>query len=173
MKQGILPGMESLFKPAWQPLPHVLEKVKGYFQGFVAAGKAIFARRKYFARQLNMSVRTLSRYIAHLVAQGWLKTIKRTPRHAVRQVIEKSPSGTSLGTRIEVTSEVRSIEVLEKEPAAPESLRALRREIPTPLVIFRDIGRRFRAATKRKKYEDELAELCRKLEAEEPTTCPS
>jgi hypothetical protein len=154
--QGILPGLESYVVPSpapyvWKPLPHVLEKVKSYFRGYQVKAREIFARRKYIAAKLEMGVRTLARYLAHLAAEGWLKTVKRTPRTAFREVLTVEPpvrvAGPSVGPCIEETSEVRMLSVNRSTQTSPESLRALRREIPSPLVIFRYV----RTALKRKR----------------------
>lgn len=90
----VLPGFENLFKPVyeWQPLPHVLDKVKNYFSGYLAKGREIFGKRKYIAARLGMDVRTLARYIAYLGEQGWLKTVKRTARTAYRKVFPDQPA---------------------------------------------------------------------------------
>ena len=147
MTQGILPGLEVFFtdappkrKPAapWKPRPYTLARVKIYFQGYLANGRDIYARRKHIAERLGISVRTLARYLAHLAAAGWIETVKRTARTAIRKVL--SFVNQSPGT---VLSSVPRIEV---NPLGTKVL--LRREIPSPLVIFRDVYRRVRARYK-------------------------
>lgn len=143
--QGILPGLEVYFvekpkrKPAapWKPRPGTLARVKVYFQGYLAHGRDIYARRKHIAERLGMSVRTLARYLAHLTALGWIETVKRTARTAIRKVlafVAESP-GTVLssGPCIEVT---------------PPSTKVLRQQMCTPLVIVRTVYRRIRARYK-------------------------
>lgn len=72
--------------PAWKPRPHLLESIKSYFNGYPAHGKDIYAKRKYIAKKLGISIRTLARYLAYLAEIGWMETAWRTPRTAVRRV---------------------------------------------------------------------------------------
>ncbi len=115
--QVCLPGME---RPAiaWQPVPATLEKIKNYFRGYVANDRPIFATRKYIAGQLGIAVRTLSRYLAFLKLERWIRTVKRTPRSAFREVSDparRKYAGTSAGTsqrrlrakEVEVKTEVQ------------------------------------------------------------------
>ncbi len=110
--QGVLPGMEALFRPAWSPQPHILASVQNYLRGFAAHGKAIYARRKHIAAKLGIAVRTLARYLAHLHDVGWLETVKRTARTAIRKVAESKVLRPFSGPSIEVTPEVPRREVL-------------------------------------------------------------
>lgn len=155
--QGILPGLEVFFiepapkrrKPAapWKPRPGTLARVKVYFQGYLANGRDIYARRKHIAERLGVSVRTLARYLAFLAAEGWIETVKRTARTAIRKVLSVlnfSP--------VTVPSSVPRIEV------TPPSTKVLRKtDPPSPLVVFLSVYRRFarkhtaRTETKRQK----------------------
>jgi len=72
--------------PEWRPKAKVLDDVKRYFLGFHCNGREIYIRRKQIAEKLKMRVRTLDRYLHHLAATGWLETVRRTPRTAIRQV---------------------------------------------------------------------------------------
>ncbi len=143
--QLALPGLETFFEPSyqWQPKPHVLERVKSYFLGYEANGRTIRAGRRHIADKLGLSIRTLSRYIAVLVGQNWITTIRRTTRAAIRKVLSVlgvPDSGTPLGTRIEVI------------PQVPE--RLLRKtDPPLPLVLFLKQKRRY--ARKKEEEQDE------------------
>ncbi len=89
-EQGILPGFEVYFiEPSyqWKPRPAMLAKVKSYFEGYLANRRDIYARRKHIAEKLGVSIRTLARYLAWLAAEGWIETIKRTARTAIRKVL--------------------------------------------------------------------------------------
>lgn len=60
--------------------------MKQYFLGFHRNHREIYIRRKSLAERLKMSVRTLDRYLHYLASTGWMGTVKRTPRTAIRQV---------------------------------------------------------------------------------------
>lgn len=186
-----LPGLEHLCRPVyeWQPLPNVLDKIRSYFTGYVVNGKPIKKRVENIAKTLGMKLRTVFRYFAYLRQSGELETIKRRPRHVVRNFIRNhpssSPAGTSSGTRIEVTSEVRTCDVIRGMPPAspalppsdddpnippdrfdPWTIKRILRESPSPVTILVDIGRNFRASRKRKSYERELEAMAREVAAE-------
>lgn len=74
-------------KPAWTPQAGLLYRIKDYFGGYMTAGKQIFCRRRHAAAKLGISVRTLARYLRHLSEVGWMVTIQRKARTAIRQVI--------------------------------------------------------------------------------------
>jgi hypothetical protein len=142
--QGILPGLECFFlepapkqrKPAapWKPRPGTLARVKIYFQGYLANGRDIYARRKHIAERLGISVRTLARYLAHLAAAGWIETVKRTARTAIRKVFsfvnQRPGTVLSSGPPIEV-----------KPPSTKVLLR--KTEPPLPLVVFLSVCKRY------------------------------
>lgn len=100
MTQLTFDGMTSRTKQprtyVWKPRPQILEKMKFYFRGYAMSGRQIFAKRKYLAEQFGIKVRTLTRYLAYL-GIDFLKTVKRTPRTAYRQVIENRVAGPSAG----------------------------------------------------------------------------
>jgi hypothetical protein len=79
-----------------RPKPAVLEKVKHHFLGFRHFQREIHAKRKPLASRLELSVRTLDRYLHHLAEIGWMETTRRTPRTAFRTVIAPAP-GASVG----------------------------------------------------------------------------
>ncbi len=189
--QMALPGLEALCRPVyeWQPLPHILAKIRNYFTGYVVNGKPIKKRVKGIAEKLGLGVRTLFRYLAHLRETGELQTMKRRPRHVVRNFTRNQqvtqPAGTSRGTCIEVNSEVRTFDVSSgMAPAAPSlppsdddpnipperfdpwTLKRILRESPSPVTIMVDIGRRFAASRKRRTYEEDLEKMGRELAAE-------
>lgn len=131
-EQGILPGLEEYFiepiEPTpyqWKPKPGTLARVKIYFQGYLANGRDIYARRKHIAERLQMSIRTLARYLAHLAAEGWIETVKRTARTAIRKVLPGQYI--RLGT-------VPSFGPCNE--ATPPSTKVLRQEMFTPSVVF-------------------------------------
>jgi len=134
--QGILPGLEVYFvEPEpyqWKPRPAMLAKVKGYFQGYLANGRDIYARRKHIAEKLGVSIRTLARYLAWLAADGWIETVKRTARTAIRKVLSVQPVGSTT---------VPSSDPRIEETPMPKVL--LRREMFTPLVVFQTVYKRF------------------------------
>lgn len=117
-KQLRLAGCAEWFAPEWQPQPGMLARLKSYLRGFAAHGRQVYARRKHIARKLGMALRTVSRYLAWLTSEGWLKTVKRTPRTVIRQVSLQQQlgfsSGTSLGTSSEVKPEAKSKPTSEK-----------------------------------------------------------
>lgn len=79
---------EGMYRPAeWNPVPGTLARVKRYFEGYQANDREIFAQRSYIADKLSMSVRTLARYLAFLRDVGWMKTIQRKARRAIRKVL--------------------------------------------------------------------------------------
>jgi hypothetical protein len=157
---------------AWEPLPHTLDEFRSYLKGFLVNGKKVFAKVPYIAKALKCSVRTAFRYLGWLRDHGELENERRTPRHVVRQVIEKKPTGTSRGTCIEVESEVRtSVCIRNTAPAAlppaarfsetpsdaeanaepfladeddPWKARQVLKSIPTPIVIIRHVGDRIK-----------------------------
>jgi len=122
-------------KPAapWKPRPGTLARVKGYFQGYIAHGRDIYARRKHIAERLGISVRTLARYLAHLAAVGWIETVQRTARTAIRKVL-------SILNLSPVT--VPSLSPPLREP--PRTKVLLRKTgPPVPLVVFLRVYKRF------------------------------
>ena len=159
--QPCLPGLESLRRPKWNPIAFILAKVKSYFMGYHVNGKPIKCRMKHAAKQIGIGVRTLFRYIAYLVAEGWMQTVKRRPRHAVRELNPSQetnpvqpaknqdynpPRGTSPGTCIEVNSE--SLPTMSFNPTSScgddfqeAVLRTWRKFMPPPVVLFRRVGR--------------------------------
>lgn len=83
--QGRLTGLDEFWaSEPWQPNPHTLAKLKSFLMGFEAHGRPIYCKRKYIAARIGIAVRTLARYLRYL--RGWLDTIKRTPRTAIRKV---------------------------------------------------------------------------------------
>ena len=146
INQGILPGLEGFFiepapkKPAapWKPHPGRLAKFKNYFYGYVVNGRDIYARRKHIAERMGVSDRTVSRYIAYLVAEGWMETIRHTARTAIRKVLAVLNFSSD-----PVTPSGRPIE------GKPQSTKVLRKtEAPVPLVILKTVYRRIRARYK-------------------------
>jgi hypothetical protein len=133
--QGVLPGCEEFFAPEpyiWKPKPHILERVKGYFLGYVAHGKAIRCGRKHMKERLGLSIRTISRYIAYLVADSWITTVGRTTRAAIRKVLVPcglSAFGTPPGTCIEGTPEAQSLKHKESMAKRPRRLSNLVRGV--------------------------------------------
>ena len=127
--QGILPGLEVYFvEPApytWKPRPGMLARVKSYFEGYLRNGRDIYARRKHIAEKLGCSIRTLARYIAWLTAEGWIETIKRTARTAIRKVLS-----VQLKSTITVPPSDPRIEV------NPHGTKVLRQQMFTPSVIW-------------------------------------
>jgi hypothetical protein len=103
--QGVFPGMERLFAPEWHPQPHIEAKLKNYLEGFAAHGRTIYARRKHIAAKLGIGVRTLARYLKHLTDAGWLQTVKRTARTAIRQLTESKEPRPFSGPSIKETPE--------------------------------------------------------------------
>lgn len=114
----------------WNPRPHTLAKLKSYLAGFQAHSRAIYAKRRYIAARIGIGVRTLSRYLAYLHDVGWIATIQRTARTAIRKIsagavlvcgqpaipfaplsgagsipARQQPTGTPTGTSKEVTPE--------------------------------------------------------------------
>lgn len=84
----------------WRPKPAVLESVKVYFLGFLHHQKEIYPKRSTIAKRLGIKVRTLDRYLHHLVETKWMETTKRTPRTAFRTVMGSAfggPVGGSVG----------------------------------------------------------------------------
>lgn len=80
---------EDCFKePAWQPVPATLARVKRYFEGYRANDREIFAKRRHFAERLEMSIRTLARYLKHLRETGWMLTVRRKAHSAIRKVLQ-------------------------------------------------------------------------------------
>ena len=144
--QQLFDGFEVYLSPSnpkkqkastpWKPRQRTLAQVKGYFQGYLTNGRDIYARRKHIAARLGMSVRTLARYLAFLAAEGWIETVKRTARTAIRKVL--SILNLSPGT---VPSSDPPIE-------EPPSTKVLRQQMCTPLVIVRTVYRRIRARYK-------------------------
>lgn len=135
-----LPGLEGIRRERyeWRPNPVVAARFQEYFSGFVATGKEIYGRRKYFAAKLGLSLRTFCRYASH-----FLVTIRRTPRTAYRQLIEKPLSGTSFGTSLgslpitDVSTEEKPRETAVKIPEnLPDRIRG---------VVCRAMGRIKRA----------------------------
>lgn len=131
----------------WKPRPIMLAKVKGYFQGYLANGRDIYARRKHIAEKLGVSIRTLARYLAWLAAEGWIETIKRTARTAIRKVLSvQSVSSTTVPS-----SDPR----IEETRAGTKVLQ--RREMFSPLVVFLAPVRRFAQQFGRKKPKAKTA----------------
>lgn len=161
-EQGILPGLEVYFvEPApyqWKPRPGMLARVKSYFEGYVANGRDIYARRKHVAEKLGCSVRTLARYLSWLSTAGWMETVKRTARTAIRKVLPKQCFSSTT-----VPSPVPPIEV-----TPPSTKVLLRRGMFTPLVVFLAPVERFqRWRTKKKPNETALDRLMRQYAQEE------
>ncbi len=127
--QGILPGFEGFFvEPTpyqWKPRPGMLARVQSYFEGYQANRRDIYARRKHIAERLGISIRTLARYLAHLAALGWIETVKRTARTAIRKVLSIQPVPST-----SVLSPVPPIEV------NPLGTKVLRKHLFSPSVIF-------------------------------------
>jgi hypothetical protein len=113
---------EFFVEPAyqWKPRPWMLAKVKSYFEGYTANRRDIYARRKHIAEKLGVSIRTLARYLAWLAADGWIETIKRTARTAIRKVLSVHSVSS-----ISVPSSVPPIEV------KPPGTNVLRRFFPS------------------------------------------
>ena len=81
-------GMERPAEAAWNPVPATLARVKRYFEGYQANDREIFAKRSWIAVRLQMSVRTLARYLAYLRDVGWMATVQRKARTAIRKVLQ-------------------------------------------------------------------------------------
>ena len=91
--QMLLAEMSAWFKPQpWEPRPLLLAKLKAYLEGYARNGREIFAKRKYIAEKLKISVRTLARYLKHLREAGWLATVERKARYCIRRVLAAVPS---------------------------------------------------------------------------------
>lgn len=88
--QLTLQGFDYLFSTSadWHPIPWKLARLQEYFLGYMVNGREIYARRSYIAKRLQMSVRTLARYLKWLVDTGWMATIRRTSHTAYRQVLQ-------------------------------------------------------------------------------------
>lgn len=87
MRQLPLPGLATMVtQPAWHGNPAIMARLKCYLRGFLANGREIFASRRYLADKLGIAVRTLARYLAALVADGFMATVRRSRRSAVRHV---------------------------------------------------------------------------------------
>lgn len=126
-QQICFPGFNSFFKPDWNPRPQMLAKFKSYFEGFAAHGRQIYIRREkiqaaFLKRGVSVSLRTIDRYLAWLTKSGWMETVKRTARTAIREVkkvFAPQRSGESNGESIEVTPE-RNPKPDKKERSLPE-----------------------------------------------------
>ena len=94
--QMVLPGLEPFVSPRqrWRPIGWKLEKLYTYLLGFKRHLHEIFAKRKTIAAKLGWSVATVSRYIAHLVAEGRLQTTRRAQCTAYRAVVENMCNAT-------------------------------------------------------------------------------
>lgn len=86
--QPCFPGMEVYLKPEWQPIPWKLERVKNYFRGYAAHDRDIRGRRQYQADKCRMPLSTFARYLRYLIQTGWMETVRRLPRLAIRVVTE-------------------------------------------------------------------------------------
>lgn len=126
--QLVFPGMASLTRQSWQPCIRTLERVKSYLRGFESHGRELHATMEYMADKLGMCPRNLSRYFAWLGAHGWLETIQRCARTAIRKV--------SLIQRVE--KQECPISVRSKE-ATPEAKTLQRRQGFSPLVLIRNV----------------------------------
>jgi hypothetical protein len=80
----------------WAPDKKVLAEVQQYFLGFVHCGREICPRRAHICKRLRLSSRTLDRYLRYLKETGWMETVERKPRFAIRTV-KKGGLGHSLG----------------------------------------------------------------------------
>lgn len=119
---------------AWNPRPHTLERVKSYFAGFAAFDLAIYPKRKTVAKKLGLSVRTLARYLRYLSDTGWMKTVCRKIRTAVRKLLKTEPAvpsavpsykTTSLSTSVLEVSSTASSFGMDSEPLQKPSDNAL------------------------------------------------
>lgn len=145
--QLCFPGMYRSDRAGWTPRPHTLASIKSYLQGFQAHGRAIYARRRHIALKLGIGVRTLSRYLAHLAEVGWIRTIQRTARTAIRAILEpvSKAAGASAGTSKEVIPESR-IQTHQPEYHAVVFLQPVRKrpspESEPPMQLTNEYGRR-------------------------------
>lgn len=146
--QLVFPGMASLTRPSWQPCIATLERIKSYLRGFEAHGRSLHAQRKYIADKLSMCVRNLARYFAWMEAHGWLETIQRCARTAIRKV--------SLIQRVE--KQECPLSVPSKE-ANPEAKTVLRRQGRSPLVLIRNVYKRFAPLRTAKAITEHLDEV--------------
>lgn len=97
--QPCLPGLEPWRKPdPWKPQPHTLARVQSYLEGFRKFGMQIFAKRRYIAQRLGIHIATLSRYLRYLASIGWIETVRRTSRAAIRCIRKQPPSNQSAAT---------------------------------------------------------------------------
>lgn len=98
--QLILPGCEDFTPPPktshWQPCRGTLGAIQAYFSGYQANGREIFPKRKTIVAAikrlygLTLSVRHLARYLRYLSEVGWMRTVKRKARTAIREVFQQS-----------------------------------------------------------------------------------
>ena len=121
--QAILPGLEAFFLPPpprkeWTPRPHILEKIKQYFRGYVAHDREIRARRKHQAKKIGLAFGTYVRYLGWLIKTGWMKTLKRCQRLAIREVVlcSESTDNQSTETTRETALPLRGKSFEEKPP---------------------------------------------------------
>ncbi len=151
------------FREKWNPQPALDARIRNYLQGFAAHGREIYARRKHIAKQLGIGIRTLSRYFRHYREIGWLETVKRTARTAIRQLTEKVDHWPIAGTSIEVEPEVSQNLLKQNTNNAPcsggqpcEATEGARRTMPLGYSEeFRDYIGIFHAAGKPMNLHDE------------------
>jgi hypothetical protein len=99
--------------------------VKQYFLGYAAYDRKIRNRRKYQADKVGLPLSTYARYLAYLIKTGWMKTLKRLPRLAIREIVlySQTVQNQSNGTSSETSPPInqRTSEV-SRETLAPETL---------------------------------------------------
>ena len=93
-------GMERPAKATWNPVPAKLERLKRYLEGYRANEREIFAKRAYIAARVGMKVRTLARYLRYLRETGWIETVRRTARCAIRRVLKALNASLSFGLSV-------------------------------------------------------------------------
>lgn len=135
--------------------------------------KKIQAGQKWFAEKLGCTVRHIKRMFATARREGFLQTLRRWRRTNITTLIptpqlsldfsSKNQEVTETGPHnvpTVVGSTSGAVDVFRKSQPTPEALRAVRREIPTPLVIFRDVRSRYAASGWMEKTRKEIEKLC-------------
>jgi hypothetical protein len=146
--QLTLAGCQPFFSKtsSWKPVPRTLALIQGYFEGYRANDREIYAGRAWIAGQCKVSIRTLARYLRYLRETGWMETVRRLAYTAIRKVCKVLRA---------VPSAVPSAPYKEN----PEVRRILRRHDSTPLVLF--VSKRSSAAAKKSWFDSVLEGICR------------
>lgn len=162
-----LPGVEQTLSPVkrtWMPSLGTLTRVQAYFSGYHVNGRQIFARRRHAAAKLGIAVRTLARYLKYLSEIGWMVTIARKARTAIRKVLEPL-SKPCVSSRVPSVQAGPITEELREEKRAsgrgpvemPPALNEVGRRNPIHIAIcaiMRSAAERIRRARNPKAYHD-------------------